>query len=105
MSTLHTVNKSPFASQSLLSSLRHSKEGDAVLMIEDAVYGAAAGTQLNEIIKELGEGAAGVKLYVLEADLQARGIDHSRLMKNVSTVDYTGFVKLATEYDTTQAWL
>jgi len=95
MSTLHTVNKSPFTSQTLLSSLNHTKDGDAVLLIEDAVYGATAGTQLNETIKEFGEGAAGVKLYVLEADLQARGIDPSRLMKNVSPVDYAGFVKLA----------
>ena len=105
MSTLHTVNKSPFTSQTLLSSLRHIKEGDAVLMIEDAIYGATAGTRLNETIKGFGEGAAGVKLYVLEADLQARGIDPSRLMKNVSPVDYAGFVNLVAEHDTVQSWL
>ena len=32
MSTLHTVNKSPFSTQSLLSCLNHAKDGDAVLM-------------------------------------------------------------------------
>ncbi len=105
MSTLHTVNKSPFTSQTLLSLLNHTKEGDAVLMIEDAVYGATTGTRLNETIEKCSEGEACVKLYALEADLQARGIEPSRLIKNVSVIDYAGFVKLATEHDTTHAWL
>ncbi len=44
MSTLHTVNKSPFATQALLSCLNHAKAGDAVLLIEDGVYGGLGGT-------------------------------------------------------------
>ena len=59
MSTLHTVNKSPFANQSLLSCIAHAKAGDAVLMIEDGVYGAAAGTGLAEALKARGGGMQG----------------------------------------------
>lgn len=102
MSTLHTVNKSPFATQSLVSCLNHAKAGDAILMIEDGVYGGLAGTGLTEIIAEFGKN---VSLYVLSPDLAARGIDAGRLIDGVEGVDYDGFVGLVTKHDRTQAWL
>lgn len=106
MSTLHTVNKSPFSNQSLLSSLSHARHGDAILLIEDAVYGFLAGTSLSKVVKVLRKRAGeGLKLYVLEPDLKARGIDPSRLMEGVTLLDYSGFVNLAAEHDRTQAWL
>ncbi len=101
MATLHTVNKSPFANQALLSCLNHTKEGDAILMIEDGVYGATAGTGLAEALR----GRSDVKLYVLEPDLKARGIDTSRLLEGVEAVDYAGFVELAASTDRAMAWL
>lgn len=102
MSTLHTVNKSPFSTQSLLSCLNHCKPGDAVLMIEDGVYGGLSGTGLSDAVKA---SAAGVSLYVLRADVAARGIEEERLLGEVSGVDYDGFVDLVTQHDRTQAWL
>ena len=102
MSTLHTVNKSPFASQSLQSALNHAKDGDAILMIEDGVYGAASGTQVADALKARG---GAVSLYVLEGDIAARGINAARLLEGVKSVDYAGFVGLAAEHDRTQAWL
>lgn len=102
MSTLHTVNKSPFATQALLSCLNHAKDGDAVLMIEDGVYGAAAGTGLAEVVAA---NAGRVSIYVLGPDLAARGIDSGRLIDGIKSVDYPGFVGLAAEHDRTHAWL
>jgi tRNA 2-thiouridine synthesizing protein B len=102
MSTLHTVNKSPFATQSLLSCLNHCKDGDAVLMIEDGVYGGLSGTGLTEIIAEK---VKTVALFVLSPDLSARGIDDARVMSGVEGVDYAGFVDLVAKHDRTQAWL
>jgi tRNA 2-thiouridine synthesizing protein B len=102
MSTLHTVNKSPFATQALLSCLNHCKDGDAVLMIEDGVYGGIAGTGLSEIVEERGKAVA---LFVLSPDLSARGVDASRLISGVEGVDYAGFVDLVAKHDRTQAWL
>lgn len=102
MSTLHTVNKSPFATQALVSCLNHAKAGDAVLMIEDGVYGGLGGTGLTEIIAEFGKN---VSLYVLSPDLAARGIDPKRLIDGVEGVDYTGFVDLVAKHDRTQSWL
>ncbi len=102
MSTLHTVNKSPFSTQALISCLNHAKAGDAVLMIEDGVYGGLNGTGMSEIVTEFGNS---VTLYVLAPDLAARGIDTKRLIDGVEGVDYTGFVELVAKHDRTQSWL
>jgi len=102
MTTLHTVNKSPFASQSLRSCLKHVREGDAVLMIEDGVYGATGGTAMSSDVEKA---AKNVSVYVLGPDLRARGIETTRLAAGVSVKDYAGFVELAAEHDITNAWL
>jgi tRNA 2-thiouridine synthesizing protein B len=102
MSTLHTVNKSPFASQSLQSCLNHAKDGDAILLIEDGVYGAAVGTQIADAVAHR---SGTVAVYVLHGDMTARGIDAARLIAGIKSVDYSGFVTLAAESARTQAWL
>lgn len=102
MSTLHTVNKSPFATQTLLSCLGHCQEGDAVLMIEDGVYGALDGSGMTELVKSR---AGVVSLYVLGADAAARGIAPARILGEIKSVDYDGFVDLVAEHDRTQNWL
>jgi len=102
MGTLHTVNKSPFATPALASCLAHAKDGDTILMIEDAVYGASTGT---DMAKTLAQRAGAVSLCVLGPDFAARGLDTGRLIDGVTSVDYAGFVKLAADSDRTQAWL
>ncbi|WP_137702290.1 sulfurtransferase complex subunit TusB [Marimonas lutisalis] len=102
MATLHTVNKSPFANQSLLSCLNHVKDGDSVLMIEDGVYGGLAGSGLSDAVAAK---AGSVQVFVLQEDLEARGIDAGRLIDGVTAVGYDGFVNLVAETDRTQAWL
>lgn len=102
MSTLHTVNKSPFANGSLISCLGHCKDGDAVLMIEDGVYGALAGSQ---IAAQVAAKAANVSLFVLNPDADARGLSAQQRLSEVGAVDYDGFVDLVAKHDRTQAWL
>jgi len=102
MATLHTVNKSPFGASALLSCIGHAKDGDAVLMIEDGVYGASTGTTVSAA---LAARSGAVSLYVLGPDFLARGLDTNRLIDGVTTVDYAGFVDLAATHDRTQAWL
>lgn len=102
MATLHTVNKSPFRTQTLLSCLNHAKDGDSILMIEDGVYGGLSGTGLSDAIAAR---TGALKICVLSEDLQARGLDAGRLVEGVSAVGYDGFVDLVTETDRTQAWL
>lgn len=102
MSTLHTVNNSPFERSSLTSCLDHLNAGDAVLLIEDGVVGARKSTRFAvEIEKRMGE----CKVYALSPDLAARGIDAGSILDGIELVDYGGFVDLATEHERTQAWL
>lgn len=102
MSTLHTVNKSPFETRTLQSCLDHCKDGDAVLMIEDGVYGGLAGTAMSGAVS----GKTGtVSIYVLSPDMDARGLGADKLLDGVTGVGYDGFVDLVTKHDRTQAWL
>jgi tRNA 2-thiouridine synthesizing protein B len=102
MATLHTVNKSPFQTQTLISCLGHAKAGDSVLMIEDGVYGAMSGSSMSEVVAGMG---ANVKLFVLEADLAARGIEAARIAEGVTSVGYDEFVDMAASCDRVQNWL
>ncbi len=101
MSTLHTVNKSPFEKSSVASCMPYVLDGSAVLFYEDAVYAVMAGNSAAEQV----ESASGAKLYVLGPDLKARGIAADRLIAGVEVVDYEGFVDLAAEHDKVQAWV
>ncbi len=102
MSTLHTVNKSPFQNQTLISCLGHAKAGDSVLLMEDGVYGAMSGNAMSEVVAGMG---ANVKLFVLGADVTARGIDAGRVAEAVTSVDYEEFVEMAASCDRVQNWL
>ncbi len=101
MSILHTVNKSPFEKQTLNSCIAHALDGDAILMVEDGVYGAidgtAAATQL--------AANKNISIYALGPDLNARGLGEAKLVSGLTIVDYNGFVDLAVEHDKTQSWL
>ena len=101
MSTLHTVNKSPFEKSSLASCLGYAKAGSSVLMYEDAVYGAIKGTAIADKISA----ADGVKFYVLGPDLKARGVAEDKVADGIEIVDYAAFVNMAVENDKVQAWV
>jgi tRNA 2-thiouridine synthesizing protein B len=103
MSTLHTVNKSPFERNSLTTCLSVAGNGSTVLMIEDGVAGALQNTTASQSISDAM--GAGVKFAVLGEDLSARGLSSDRVMDGISVVDYAGFVQLATEHDNVQSWL
>lgn len=102
MSTLHTVNKSPFEKSSLDSCLRFAGPGSAVLLIEDGVYAALKGSAIEAKLREAG---ARLAFYALGPDLQARGFGEDRLIEGIEVVDYAGFVDLAVQHDRVQAWL
>ena len=98
---LHTVNKSPFERNTLESCLRHVKNGSAILLIEDGVYGALKGTEISGNVEQAMQS---VSVYALQPDLEARGM-HNRVLDGIKLVDYGGFVDLVTEHNVTQSWL
>ncbi len=99
---LHTVNKSPFEKNSLQTCLRLSKPGSNILLIEDAVYAATAGTSISGVVTTAIQDHG---VYALGPDLASRGIDETSLLEGIEVVDYEGFVKLAAENDKVQSWL
>lgn len=99
---LHTVNKSPFDRNSLESCLRFAREGHSILLFEDGIYGALKGTRFEALLKE---GVKSYNIYVLGADLEARGMRTDNVIEGIKTVDYAGFVDLVAENYPVQAWL
>ena len=97
---LHIINKSPLADNSLDSCMRVAQSGE-ILLIEDAVYAATTG---NALEGKISEAMGRFKVYVLQPDLEARGLA-DRLIAGVSPVDYGGFVDLVTTNKNCQSWL
>ena len=103
---LHTVNKSAFDNSAFGDCLAVVSADDAVLLIENGVYGAlnTAPSELTHIedIKQLS--ASGTRFYVLQADCEARGLESTALLAAFKTTDDTGFVALAAEASAIQSW-
>ena len=124
LSTLHTVNKSPFSSEALASCLRVVRPGDAILLMEDGVYCAvdasasaeaslardAEGSRLSRArpdstgVEITGVQITQVRIYALREDLQARGIDAATLPSDIEPVSYTDFVRLVCEHGRSVSW-
>ncbi len=102
MSTLHTVNKSPFEKNTLRSCIGHMLPADAVLMIEDGIFGAREGSAAAAMVRDAMRAGS---VYALASDLAARGIKPEQLIDGVKLVDYGGFVDLVAEHTRTVAWL
>jgi len=92
---LHLINKSPFESKALDDCLKYASKGSPILLYEDGVYGAMAGTALEEKMKGIMNDH---DVYVLKEDLAMRGVD--RILDGVKEVDYSGFVELVEEHKT-----
>lgn len=97
MSILHTVNSSPFQTLALQQCLALLGDQDCLLLIEDGVVASQAKHADFFHLKEL---AMQGRLMVLEADLQARGIEN-RIGK---TCSYLGFVNLVVKHKSQISW-
>ncbi len=99
---LHTVNKSPFEANSLENCVRLARQGHAILLFENGVYGALTGTRFEKLLTDA---LKSYKIYVLIPDLEARGMRTDNVIDGIKGVDYAGFVDLVVENNVTQAWL
>jgi tRNA 2-thiouridine synthesizing protein B len=98
---LHTVNKSPFQTNSLETCLRLARAGHSILLFEDGIYGALKGTRFESLMTE---SLKSYSIYVLLPDIEARGMRTANVIEGIKPVDYADFVDLAAE-NTVQAWL
>lgn len=95
---LHIVNRAPLAGPALTDCLRICDAAAGILLIEDGVVAALAnGDWLPRILERT------PNLYVLEADVAARGLI-GKIHRDARVVDYPGFVALCCEYPGTYSW-
>jgi len=99
---LHVVNKSPFEKTSLDSCLMHAKEGAAILLIEDGVYAALSGTAIAD---RMSAAVRKCKVYALEPDIKARGMDMGKVIDGIKVVGYGDFVDLTVAHDSVHSWV
>ena len=99
MATLHLLAQSPYATSTLDSALRLLSAQDALLFTGDACNALQAGSAPLEKLQLL---PAGIELFALEEDMQARNISTPA---RVTLVDYPGFVALSIRFDKVNSWL
>ncbi|MFJ5161870.1 sulfurtransferase complex subunit TusB [Pantoea sp. NPDC088449] len=74
------------------------QEGDDLLLLQDGVTAALAGSQM--LVKL---NATPAMLWVLEEDVVARGLVE-QISTKVARLDYTGFVALTAKHQQQVAW-
>jgi len=94
---LHTVSQSPFASSSLKDCLKLMAEEDILLLMNDAVVACHTTLESQIGLVQLSENN---RLFVLNSDLEARGVTaHSG-----EVIDYAKFVSLAVQCKSQLKW-
>lgn len=91
--TLHLIQESPFSSSALQECINILENGDAILLMQNGVYGAHH-TLTN---------SASLNIFALKDDLTARGI-MDKTPTHIKTISYDEFVELCIQYDKTISW-
>lgn len=89
---LHLILHSPFQSQALAQALAYLQPGDELVLMQDAVIAASA--------PQWCERLAGIPLYVMAEDLQARGLRHQL----GDMLDMDGLVALIAREGSPRTW-
>lgn len=101
MSTLHTINRSPYMNNALASCLKVCATSDAILLLEDGVLGASKSSPHAKSIVEIL--TAGTRIFAINVDVKARGLSE-QLIESVELIDYDSFVQLTIEHRCVQSW-
>ncbi len=98
---LHIVNSSPAQTSALDGCLLRIRSDSALLLIENGVYAAIDNNKNSNLWKSLPDD---VDLFVLESDLEARGVEPKEISDRFCLIDYAGFVDLVERYPSVQSW-
>jgi len=96
---LHLLSRSARQGDALQQCLLHVAAEDAILLLEEAVNEALADRHL---INGLGE--KGVAVYVMQADLEMRGLGEFDLAHGVTAIDYVAMAGLVVDFELSQTW-
>lgn len=101
MSTLHTINKSPYSHNTLISCIKVCSERDGILLLEDGVFGAITSAPEADELQRLIQ--AGISVFALINDIKARGLE-DKIAPNIKLIDYSIFVQLTLNHRSVQSW-
>ena len=99
MSSLHIVSTSAYVTDALHRAVQMARSGDAILLIEDGVYGAADTPANQAVLKQC---QPEIELFVLAEDLAARAVPS--YLEQFKTVGYSGFVDLVCRHKNSVSW-
>lgn len=94
---LHTLSHSPYQSD-MDALLRYLRPGDVLVLMQDGVIAALAGTTFVKRIHDLS-----IPLYVLRNDAEARGVSEQISCDSIY-IDYNQFVRLTVQHSQQLAW-
>lgn len=100
MSTLFTVRHSWQNRAALYEQLLFASNGDAVLLMQDAVLALQSPIAIASFLAKCR--ARGIVVYALDDDVRLRGIENK--YTDVKKLDYAGFVDLVVQHDKQVAW-
>ena len=100
MSTLFTLSKAWHDSVWLFEQLAFASEGDAIILMQDAVLAAHSEISLASFIAKCE--ALNIKVFTLLEDCQMRGIENKYTQLELLT--YSDFVDLVCLHDKQVAW-
>ncbi|UBO74239.1 sulfurtransferase complex subunit TusB [Aeromonas rivuli] len=89
---IHLIMSSPFLTQDLEQALRYRNQGDALVLMQDAVVAAVSPLWQAKLAEE--------RLYVMSEDLQARGLGEGSGL----SLTMTGLVVLIEAEGSPHSW-
>ena len=96
---LHLLSRSTRQGDAMQQCLLHVAAEDAILLLEEAVIEALADSHL---IGGLGE--QGVAVFVMQPDLEMRGLGDFDLSPGVTAIDYVAMTGLVVDFELSQTW-
>ena len=100
MSTLFVINRSWQQSAWLFEQLAFARQGDSILLIEDAVLALQSPINLSSFTAKCA--AMEIDVYGLYYDILLRGIDSK--YSSIRQLGYSGYVDLVDKHDKPVAW-
>jgi tRNA 2-thiouridine synthesizing protein B len=102
MAVLHIVGGGSAARSALVRCLTSVSPGDALLLLDDAVHFAIAGSESASIPGLID---AGCKIYVLRSSMAERGLMEAPLLAEFQAIGFDEFVDLTTALDSSVSWV
>lgn len=96
---LHLLSRSARQGDALQQCLLHAAAEDAILLLEEAVIEALVDSRsVNRLAEQ------GIAVFVMQPDLEMRGLGGFDLAAGVTAIDYVAMTGLIVDFELSQTW-